>query len=135
MQKEGFWVGFIRYEINKDIQQNENENEDGMNETEHIELNKERLNNKIRAKLMSISYNLLQFINDSILFNKIVYDIFKYCKINEQNRRIVVDMLESVIQRENLTYLKLDKDFLLSADKSFSNEEKLEEKNIINENV
>ena len=63
---------------------------------------------------MSISYNLMQFIKDSTGFNKVVYDIFKHCKINKDNRNMIVTMMEQQIQSENLTYITLDKDLILS---------------------
>ena len=110
MQKQGFWVGLTRFVLNEQIQQH-NKVEDTLNEEEITE---EKLNNSVIAKLMSMSYNIVQFIMDSNLFNRIIYDIFKYCKINEQNREIIIGMIESQIQGDNLTYLKLDKDLLLS---------------------
>lgn len=66
---------------------------------------------------MSISYNIMQFVLDSELFNRIIHDVFKYCKINEQNRQIVVNMIDMQIQDEKIDYLKLDKENLLSLDK------------------
>jgi hypothetical protein len=110
MQKHGFWVGLTKFELNQEIQQQKSENEtlDEVNEPA------ERLNNSIVAKLMSISYNLMQFIKDSTVFNKVVYDIFKHCKINKDNRNMIVTMMEQQIQSENLTYITLDKDLILS---------------------
>ena len=95
MQKQGFW-------------------EDTLKENDITE---EKLNNSVIAKLMSVSYNIMQFVLDSKLFNKIIFDVFKYCKINEQNRQIVVEMMESQIMGENIDYLKLDKEMLLSMTK------------------
>lgn len=62
---------------------------------------------------MSVSYNIMQFVTDSSKFNKIISDIFKYCKINNDSREIVVGMMEAQIEAENLTYIKLDKSTLL----------------------
>ena len=66
---------------------------------------------------MSISFNIMNFVLDSDLFNRIIYDIFKYCKINESNKQFIVGMLESQIEREKISYLKLDKDLLFSEGK------------------
>ena len=63
---------------------------------------------------MSVSYNIMQFISDSALFNRIISDIFKYCKINNESRQIVVGMMEAQIEAENLTDIKLDKNLLLN---------------------
>ena len=50
---------------------------------------------------MSVSYNIMQFITDSKTFNKIIFDIFKYCKISNESREIVVGMMEAQIEAEN----------------------------------
>lgn len=109
IQKQGFWVGLTRYELNEEIQQ-QNKIEDTLKEDD---ISEAKLNNSVVAKLMSVSYNIISFVMDSKLFNKIIYDIFKYCKINAENREIVVEMIEGQIQGENLDYLKLDKDYLI----------------------
>jgi len=113
MQKQGFWVGLTRYELNEEIQ-SQNKIEDTLKEDNIPE---EKLTNSVIAKLMSISYNIMQFVLDSKLFNRIIHDVFKYCKINEQNRQIVVNMIDMQIQDEKINYLKLDKENLLSLDK------------------
>ena len=113
MQQQGFWVGLTRFELNEEIQ-SQNKIEDTLKENDITE---EKLNNSVIAKLMSVSYNIMQFVLDSALFNKIIHDVFKYCKINEQNRQIVVEMIESQIQGEKIDYLKLDKEMLLSLNK------------------
>ena len=56
----------------------------------------------------------MQFITDSKIFNKIICDIFKYCKINKESREIVVGMMEAQIEAENLSHIQLDKSLLLS---------------------
>ena len=113
IQKQGFWVGLTRYELNEEIQ-SQNKIEDTLKEDNIPE---EKLTNSVIAKLMSISYNIMQFVLDSKLFNRIIHDVFKYCKINEQNRQIVVNMIDMQIQDEKIDYLKLDKENLLSLDK------------------
>ena len=110
MQRQGFWVGLTKYELNEEIQQQKKE-EETLNEDN---ISQEKLNNSITAKLMSVSYNIMQFISDSALFNRIISDIFKYCKINNESRQIVVGMMEAQIEAENLTDIKLDKNLLLN---------------------
>ena len=109
MQKQGFWVGLTRFELNEEIQQ-QNKIEDTLEENN---ISEEKLNNSVIAKLMSVSYNIIQFVMDSTLFNRILNDIFKYCKINEQNRLIIVEMIEGQIKGENLK-LKIDRELLLN---------------------
>jgi hypothetical protein len=83
---------------------------------EEDSISESKLNNSIIAKLMSVSYNILQFVTDSRTFNRIVYDIFKYCKINDEGREIVVDMIQSQIDSEK-TNIQLDKDIIFGKDK------------------
>ena len=110
MQKQGFWVGLTKFELNQEIQQQKSEMETLDEETEPTE----KLNHSICAKLMSVSYNLMQFIKDSKVFNRVIYDIFKHCKINKGNRDMIITMMEQQIQTENLTHIKLDKELILS---------------------
>ena len=119
IQKQGFWVGLTRFELNEEIQQ-QNKIEDTLKEDD---ISEAKLNNSVVAKLMSVSYNIINFVMDTKLFNRIIYDIFKYCKINAENREIVVDMIEGQIQAENLDYLKLDKDFLIKSNFDGESEE------------
>ena len=122
MQKQGFWVGLTRYELNEEIQQ-QNKIEDTLKENDITE---EKLNNSVIAKLMSVSYNIIQFIMDSNLFNRVLFDIFKYCKINAENRLIVVEMIDSQIKGENITHLKLDREKLLAPTTSIIEEKTIE---------
>ena len=112
LQKQGFWVRLTKYELNEEIQR-QKKIEETLKENNDPE---EKLNNSVIAKLMSVSYNIMQFVLDSNLFNKILSDVFKFCKINQQNRQIVVDMMENQIKGDNITYLKLNKEMLLSCD-------------------
>ena len=72
MQQQGFWVGLTRFELNEEIQ-SQNKIEDTLKENDITE---EKLNNSVIAKLMSVSYNIMQFVLDSALFNKIIHDVF-----------------------------------------------------------
>ena len=109
MQKQGFWVGLTKFELNEEIQQQKKE-EETLNEDN---ISQDKLNNSVTAKLMSVSYNIMQFIKDSTTFNRIISDIFKYCKISNESREIVVGMIEAQIEGENLSHIKLDKEYLL----------------------
>ena len=122
MQKQGFWVGLTRFELNEEIQQ-QNQIEDTLKEDN---ISESKLNNSVIAKLMSVSYNIIQFVMDSTLFNRIIYDIFKYCKITPENREVVIEMIEGQINGENLNHLKLDRALLLSQPNTPSQEESSE---------
>ena len=119
IQKQGFWVGLTRFELNEEIQQ-QNKIEDTLKEDD---ISEAKLNNSVVAKLMSVSYNIINFVMDTKLFNRIIFDIFKYCKINAENREIVVDMIEGQIQSENLNHLVLDKEFLTKSNFDGESEE------------
>ena len=90
---------------------NKKKEEETLNEDN---ISQDKLNNSVTAKLMSVSYNIMQFITDSKIFNRIIYDIFKYCKISNESREIVVGMMEAQIEAENLTHIQLDKNILLA---------------------
>lgn len=109
MQRQAFWVGLTKFELNEEIQQQKKE-EETLNEDN---ISQDKINNSITAKLMSVSYNIMQFITNSNTFNKILFDIFKYCKINRDSKEIVVGMMEAQIEAENLQHIKLNKDMLL----------------------
>ena len=109
MQRQGFWVGLTKYELNEEIQHQKKE-EETLSEDN---ISEDKLNNSVTAKLMSVSYNIMQFIKDSSTFNRIIFDIFKYCKISNESREVVVGMMEAQIEGENMTHIQLDKDYLL----------------------
>ena len=115
MQKQGFWVGLTKYELNEEIQKQNDEIDDALKENN---ISEEKLNNSVVAKLMSLSFNIMTFVLDSNLFNKILFDVFKYCKINGENRQFVIQMLETQIATENLDYLKLNKEYLLQTEET-----------------
>ena len=105
-----FPEGLTRFELNEEIQK-QNKIEDTLKENDITE---EKLNNSVIAKLMSVSYNIMQFVIDSKTFNKIIYDIFKYCKIGNESREIVVGMMEAQIEAEGLNHIKLDRNILFA---------------------
>ena len=113
MQKQGFWVGLTKFELNEEIQHQKKEEETLKEDT----ISEEKITNSIIAKLMSVCFNILQFVADSNTFNRIIFDIFKYCKINEKSRESVVEMIQAQIEVENLTYIRLDKKIIFGKDK------------------
>ena len=113
MQKQGFWVGLTKFELNEEIQHQKKEEETLKEDT----ISEEKITNSIIAKLMSVCFNILQFVTDSNTFNRIIFDIFKYCKINEKSRESVVEMIQAQIEVENLTYIQLDKKIIFGKDK------------------
>ena len=60
---------------------------------------------------------MMQFVLDSNLFNKILFEVFNFCKINKENRQLVVEMMDSQIKGSNINYLELNKEMLMSMDK------------------
>ena len=109
-QKQGFWIGLTRFELNQEIQQQKKEKET----LDENGISLDKINNSVTAKLMSVTYNILQFVSDSLTFNKIVKDIFNFCKIDDENRNLIMAMMESQLTGgENGPEIVLDKDFLL----------------------
>ena len=114
LQKQGFWIGLTKYELNEEIQKQDDE----QNALKENNISEEKLNNSVVAKLMSLSFNIMTFVLDSNLFNKILFDVFKYCKITGENRQFIVQMLETQIATENIDYLKLNKEYLLQREET-----------------
>ena len=114
LQKQGFWIGLTKYELNEEIQKQDDEE----NALKENNISEEKLNNSVVAKLMSLSFNIMTFVLDSNLFNKILFDVFKYCKITGENRQFIVQMLETQIATENIDYLKLNKEYLLQTEET-----------------
>ena len=122
MQRQGFWVGLTRYELNEEIQQ-QNKVEDTLKEDE---ISEDKINNSITAKIMSVAFNIIQFVRESTMFNKIIHDIFVYCKISDESRNIVIEMLTSQLSNGQHDHLKLDKALLLETNKKTKKDEKEE---------
>ena len=114
LQKQGFWIGLTKYELNEEIQKQDDE----QNALKENNISEEKLNNSVVAKLMSLSFNIMTFVLDSNLFNKILFDVFKYCKITGENRQFIVQMLETQIATENIDYLMLNKEYLLQTEET-----------------
>ena len=112
MQKQGFWVRLIKFELDEEIQR-QSKLEDTLIENNIAE---EKLNNIITTKLLYVFYDMILFILDSDLLNKILFDVYNLYKINKKNRQIVVEMMENQIRESNINYLKLNKKMLISMD-------------------
>ena len=69
------------------------------------------------AKLMSISYNLLQFIKDSETLNYSMANIFRNFKISQENKQMIIIMLKTHIELEKINHLTINEEFLLNCDK------------------
>ena len=112
MQKQGFWVRLIKFELDEEILR-QNKLEDILIENNIAE---EKLNNIITTKLLYVFYDMILFVLDSDLLNKILFDVYNLYKINKKNRQIVVEMMENQIRESNINYLKLNKKMLISMD-------------------
>ena len=86
MQKQGFLVRLTKYKLNEEIQK-QNDEEDALKENN---ISEEKINNNVVDKLMSLSFNIMTFFLYSNLFNKILFDVFKYCKINGENWKFII---------------------------------------------
>ena len=130
MQRQGFWVGLTKYQLNEEIQ-HQNKIEDTLKEEG---ISEEKINNCIISKIMSITFNIIQFVTDSKTFNRIIYDIFKYCQINEETRETAIEMIDAQLETENNKNFNVDKEFLRNYDKKKSINEKEIDEDKISEN-
>lgn len=83
-------------------------------ETETKVDNLDKYNQLIMAKLMSIGFNIIQFVSNSLILNQALYNIFRFYKLSTPNRVNVIEMLKIQIVSEGNDNLKLDEDLLLN---------------------
>ena len=75
-----------------------------------------KMNKNFIAKIMSICYNLIQFIMESDTLNSILSNIFRNFKINKDNREMVIGMMNCHIESEGFKNLKINKEMLMNCD-------------------
>ena len=64
------------------------------------------------AKLMSVSYVLVQFVSSSDILNKALYNIFRFYKLSVDNKKNVVELLKFQIMNDGYNHLSIDEDLL-----------------------
>ena len=106
-----FWVGLCKFELNQELNSQKSEEETLLEEKGDTPTDTQ--DKSIFAKLMSITFNILQFVTDSKLFNEVVHSIFDHCKLDKEKREMIIDMIENQIEAEKISYIKIDKDLLL----------------------
>jgi len=111
MNNAWFWVGLCKFELNQELQSQKSEEETLIEDKGDTPTDNQ--DKSIFAKLMSITFNILQFVTDSKLFNKVVLDIFEHCKLDKEKREMIVEMIENQIEAEKISYIKIDKDLML----------------------
>jgi hypothetical protein len=140
IQSVWFWVGLTKFELSGEIlkeKEKEKEKEENTNfnlsskktlltkkkkmDDKEIKGNKKKgkqmVSQNVVAKLMSISYNLLQFIKDSETLNYSMANIFRNFKISQENKQMIITMLKTHIELEKIKHLKINEEFLLNCDK------------------
>ena len=114
LQKPGFWVGYVEFEINEEIKNKSKlENRDSVQSIKDGNFKEAKLDtNSVNFKLITILYDVTQFISDTNLINQVIYDIFKYCEIKKDDRAMIIEMVEQQMESDNK--IVLDKNFLLN---------------------
>ena len=108
MQKQGFWVGMITFELNKELNPKKIEKEFLGEEISNEKINKDTVN-----ILIPVLCNLIQCISDSKLLNDVIYEIFEYYKINKEKRVIIINRILLKFPSEDIIN-KIDKDLIFS---------------------
>ena len=92
--------------------------------------NEKILNKNFIAKIMSICYNLIQFIMESDTLNSILVNIFRNFKINKENRKMIIGMMNFHIESEGNKNLKINEEMLMNCDniEYYINSKEIEEK-------
>ena len=100
--------------------------------------NVDKYNKMIMAKLMSVSYNLVQFVSSSDTLNKALYNIFRFYKLSLDNKKTIVEMLKFQIMSEGYNNLQIDEDLLINnkIDSHYkNNKNEIKENEINNDNI
>ena len=137
-QKYEFWVNIVKSQLSEQIisEKMNEENEDKKDKKKKKGLlknikninvfrkrssdadtkvdNLDKYNQLIMAKLMSIGFNIVQFVSNSLVLNQALYNIFRFYKLSTPNRINVIEMLKIQIVSEGNDHLKLDEDLLLN---------------------
>lgn len=85
-------------------------------ETKENKGNEKNMDKNFIAKIMSICYNLVQFIIDSKTLNTILVNIFRSFKISKENREMVIGMMNCHIESEGNKNLKINEEMLMNVD-------------------
>ena len=144
-----FWIGLVKDQINVEIIKERlkekkmarrttffgggknlvNTNKEGKKKEEDKVDTVEQYNKIIMAKLMSVSYNLVQFVNNSDTINKALYNIFIYYKLNQNDKKNIVELLKFQIMNDGYTNLNIDEDLLFKNKIDEHYKERIENKN------
>ena len=106
MKKQGFWLGFTIFEIKQEITQKLMFRDDNITE--------DMLKDIINTKLVNVIFDIMKLMNDSQEFNKIIYDIFKYYKIDKENIIFLLNKVELNASNEDINHIIIDKNLIFS---------------------
>ena len=106
MKKQGFWLGFTIFEIKQEITQKLIFRDDNIAE--------DMLKDIINTKLVNVIFDIMKLMNDSQEFNKIIYDIFKYYKIDKENIIFLLNKVELNASNEDINHIIIDKNLIFS---------------------
>ena len=68
----------------------------------------------INTKLVNVIFDIMKLMNDSQEFNKIIYDIFKYYKIDKENIIFLLNKVELNASNEDINHIIIDKNLIFS---------------------
>ena len=101
------------------IKRRKSKEEKELKENKEIKDNKldeKNMNKNFIAKIMSVCYNLVQFIMESDTLNAILINIFRNFKISKENREIVIGMMNCHIESEENKNLKINEEMIMNCD-------------------
>ena len=106
MKKQVFWLGFTIFEIKQEITQKLIFRDYNITE--------DMLKDIINTKLVNVIFDIMKLMNDSQEFNKIIYDIFKYYKIDKENIIFLLNKVELNASNEDINHIIIDKNLIFS---------------------
>ena len=106
MKKQGFWLGITIFILKQDITQKLIFREDNVTE--------DTINNIIITKLEEVILEIMKLMNDAQAFNKIIYDIFKYYKIDKENIIFLLNKVEINATDGDINHISIDRNLIFS---------------------
>ena len=106
MKKQGFWLGITIFILKQEITQKLIFRESNVTEA--------TLNNIIITKLEDVILDIMKLMNDSQAFNKIIYDVFKYYKIDKENLIFLLNKVELNATNEDINHISIDRNLIFS---------------------
>ena len=91
--------------------------------------NLNKYNQLVNAKILTVCFNMIQFVLSSETLNKALYNIFRFYKLTPESKKTTIEMLKLQIVPERNNEVKIDEELLLNNNFDKYKKEKIKENN------